>query len=139
VADMKVTKDVYISPKDMEDLSQYWDFFECEEEVAPERLDDEGLLNQLTFHITTNFVAAVKRIGRIRVDLNSNQDAQRKKRKRSSTNDKLEAIRIKLELTLGSAIGVLEVRALHGRPGVEVGKAKIEYSREKGRMTRGGC
>ncbi|KAF7506964.1 hypothetical protein GJ744_011095 [Endocarpon pusillum] len=63
VADMKVTKDVYISPKDMEDLSQYWDFFECEEEVAPERLDDDGLLKQLALHITTNFVAAVKKSG----------------------------------------------------------------------------
>lgn len=134
MADMKVAKLVYISPKDMENLSQYWDFFECEEEVAPERLDDNSLLNHFTLHITTDFVAAVKRIGRIRVDLDSNELAQKKKRKRSSTNDKLEPIRIKLELTLGSSVGVLEVRAFHGR--AEVGQAKIEYAREKGRMTR---
>lgn len=42
---MKLTKLVYISPEDMDELVQYWDFYQCEDEEAPERLDDSGEYN----------------------------------------------------------------------------------------------
>ena len=77
--------------------------------------------------------AGVKKIGRIRVALEDSEIA-RKKQRRSSESGRQEPIRIKLELTVGSAIGILEVYAFHGH--TEVGRADIEYSRERGRMTR---
>jgi len=41
VPGMKVTSRFYISPNHMENLLQYWDFFECEDEEPPEQLDDD--------------------------------------------------------------------------------------------------
>lgn len=80
--------------------------------------------------INTDCLAAVKRTGRIRVDLDSNEFARRKKQKRSSTTGKQEPIRIKLELTLGCAVGILKDCAFHG--GAEVGHAQVEYARIRG-------
>ncbi len=79
-------------------------------------------------------VAGVKQIGRIKVDLVSNELA-RKKRRVSSTKGKQEPIRIKLELSFGSKIGVLEVQAFHGL--AKVGQAEIQYAADRGRVTRG--
>ncbi len=69
-------------------------------------------------------LAGVKQIGRIKVDLLSNELAQ-KKRRVSSHKGKQEPIRIKLEVSVGSKIGVLEVQAFHGL--AKVGQAEIEY------------
>lgn len=41
--------DLYISPEDMDDDVQYWDIYECEEEMAPERLDDQGEDTRIIF------------------------------------------------------------------------------------------
>ncbi len=78
-------------------------------------------------------LVGVEQIGRIRVDL-SNNELARKRRRMSHTRGKKEPIRITLEVTVGSEIGVLEVHAFHGL--TEVGRANIEYAREKGRVIR---
>jgi hypothetical protein len=43
---MKKKKLLYISPADMDDLTQYWDFYECQEDEAPDRLDDDSESNR---------------------------------------------------------------------------------------------
>lgn len=70
-------------------------------------------------------------IGQIKVDLQKNELAQ-KKRRRWRTHSEQDPIRIKLEVTVGSDAGVLLVDAWHGKS--KVGKATIEYAQEKGRV-----
>jgi hypothetical protein len=76
-------------------------------------------------------LAGVEKIGRIKIAL-ANNELARKKRRRSTDSSKREPIRINLELTVGSKIGVLEVHAFHGK--AEIGYAAIEYANDKGRM-----
>ena len=107
----------------MDELTQYWDFYECGNEESPERLCDKG----------------VEKIGLIRVALRHNELALKKRRMNTTKGGTPEPIRIKLEFTFGSKIGVLEVHAFHGR--TQVGHTDIEYARTKGRLrpaARGG-
>jgi hypothetical protein len=135
---MKITKIFYISPRDMASLAQNWDFYESEYEEAPLRLGHEGKSPQVPFchpgwniQITDFVPAGVQQIGRIKVDLNGNEHAQ-KKRRASATKGKEEPIRVKLVLSLGSKMGILEVKAYHGTS--EVGRAEIEYAEDRGRL-----
>lgn len=61
----KLTKAVYISPEDMSELTQHWELFECEDDEAPERLEDDGEFEYLPLYATRALILleAWKRLG----------------------------------------------------------------------------
>jgi hypothetical protein len=47
---MEVMRRFYISSNHLDKLSQEWDFFVCEDDKAPERLDDDSEFGKPQLH-----------------------------------------------------------------------------------------
>ena len=92
-----------------------------------------NFLHAISGLLSDFFSAGVQQIGQIKVDLSGKEAAQRKRRA-SATKGKEESIRVKLVFSLGSKMGILEVKAYHGTS--EVGSAEIEYAEDRGRLVR---